>query len=77
MLLTNVFGMETKMSLKRNQNMSVCFCTPNEDIAAHQKNLGHHGLKGMAAYVEHAHNPGLPVTGDTCFPHAAHAIGSN
>ena len=34
MLLTNVFGMETKMSLKRNQKRSVCFALPTR-ISAH------------------------------------------
>ena len=31
--------------------------TPNEDIRS-LKELVHYGLKGMAAYVEHAHNLG-------------------
>ena len=57
MLLTNVFGMETKMSLKRNQKTVGVLRTPNEDIRS-LKELVHYGLKGMAAYVEHAHNLG-------------------
>ena len=32
-------------------------CTPDEDIRS-LKELVHYGLKGMAAYVEHAHNLG-------------------
>ena len=34
MLPTNVFGMEAKMSLKRNQKLSVCFALPTR-ISAH------------------------------------------
>lgn len=34
--------------------------TPNEDIRS-LKELVHYGLKGMAAYVEHAHNLGLSL----------------
>ena len=34
LLPTNVFGMEAKMSLKRNQKLSVCFALPTR-ISAH------------------------------------------